>query len=154
MNLDLKKIISLVMNGEENRVYKLQVWRRKRDAILKRDNYECQHCKKKRLRKIVRATHVHHIQELKHRPDLALDDDNLDAILKRDNYECQHCKKKRLRKIVRATHVHHIQELKHRPDLALDDDNLISLCFDCHEEMHDRNANNRKQPKFVNEERW
>lgn len=107
VNLDLNKIISLVMNGEENRVYKLQVWRRKRAAILKRDNYECQHCKKKRLRKIVRATHVHHIQEL-----------------------------------------------KHHPDLALDDDNLISLCFDCHEEMHDRNANNRKQPKFVNEERW
>ena len=33
VNLDLNKIISLVMNGEENRVYKLQVWRRIRTCV-------------------------------------------------------------------------------------------------------------------------
>lgn len=108
MNADLSRICELVANGEENKVYKLQLWRRKRAAILKRDNYECQHCKRKAWR----------------------------------------------RKIVKATHVHHIKELKYYPELALDDDNLISLCFECHEEQHDRNENNRKQPKFVNEERW
>ena len=60
--------------------------------------------------------------------------------------------------IVRATHVHHIQELRDRPDLAFDADNLISLCHTCHEEVHDRlakaNGMNKRNVKFMNEDRW
>lgn len=108
MNGNLERVCKLIADGELNKVYKLQLWRRKRATILKRDNYECQHCKKKVW----------------------------------------------LRQIVKATHVHHIKELRDYPELALDDDNLISLCFNCHEEVHDRNEKNRKQPKFMNEEQW
>ncbi len=79
-------------------------------------------------------------------------------VLQRDHYECQHCRAKKVRKIVRATHVHHIQELRDRPDLAFDADNLISLCHTCHEEVHDRlakaNGMNKRNVKFMNEERW
>lgn len=79
-------------------------------------------------------------------------------ILQRDHYECQHCKANGVRKIVKATHVHHIKELKDRPDLALEPDNLISLCHMCHEQAHDKlsraNEMRRKEPKFMNEERW
>lgn len=73
----------------------------------------------------------------------------------RDNYECQHCKAKG--KYRKADCVHHIQEVKDFPWLALVLDNLLCLCNTCHNIVHGRNTIwelNRKQPKFVNEERW
>lgn len=42
---------------------------------MKRDHYECQECR--RLGKYHRVENVHHIKEVKDRPDLALDLDNL-----------------------------------------------------------------------------
>lgn len=68
--------------------YNSAPWRRKRKEILKRDNYECQWCKldgrvtidtgeKNRNGRKKNALIVHHIQELLHRPDLRLEDDNL-----------------------------------------------------------------------------
>lgn len=55
--------------------YKTKEWVRKRREILKRDHYECQHCKAQG--KYSRGVIVHHIKHLKHRPDLALVDNNL-----------------------------------------------------------------------------
>ena len=57
------------------RFYKSTVWEKKRLEILKRDNYECQICK--REGGFTPATTVHHIIPLEQRLDLALDDDNL-----------------------------------------------------------------------------
>ena len=78
-------------------------------------------------------------------------------VLKLDHYECQRCKSK-YKRIKRARYVHHVNELKDRPDLALsiyDEDgkrNLISLCFNCHEEIHDRLKDYKKEP--LTKERW
>lgn len=55
--------------------YKSKAWEKKRAAILRRDAYRCQWCK--RYGKMVQATTVHHIQHLEDRPDLALSPDNL-----------------------------------------------------------------------------
>lgn len=67
----------LVREGNVDVFYNSRAWRKFRLKILQRDHYECQHCKAKGVRKIVRATHVHHIKELRDRPDLALEPDNL-----------------------------------------------------------------------------
>lgn len=82
-------------------------------------------------------------------------------VLKMDNNECQICKnqKHRYRK---ATIVHHVKHLKDRPDLALSiydpetgDRQLLSVCKECHEELHpesQRQFKNIRNP--VTFERW
>ncbi|WP_407938551.1 HNH endonuclease [Niallia nealsonii] len=75
-----------------------------------------------------------------------------EVALRRDNYECQNCKGRG--RYHRAQCVHHIKEVKPHPELALTLDNLMSLCNACHNQVHDRVAAKRGQPKFVNEERW
>ena len=83
-------------------------------------------------------------------------------VLKLDKFECQMCKTKyhRYRK---ANTVHHVNHLKARPDLALetwyrdpatheDKRNLISLCHDCHEEVHGFRRKDGGVP--LTEERW
>lgn len=75
---------------EVKHFYNSAEWKHKRIRILERDLYECQDCKARLSkanrdgiilsgddRKIRRAVEVHHIKELKERPDLALEDDNL-----------------------------------------------------------------------------
>lgn len=75
---------------EIKRFYNSKEWKHKREEILKRDNFECQDCRrrlheaaKKEIKlsgsqsRIRRAADVHHIKELKDFPSLALDDDNL-----------------------------------------------------------------------------
>jgi len=59
-----------------------------------------------------------------------------EAILRRDEYLCQECK--RYGKTTSAKIVHHIIPFEQRPDLKLHGDNLISLCFTCHEQMHNK----------------
>lgn len=72
------------------RFYNSIAWRDKRQYILQRDHYMCQHCKeriekalrtgtplKPEDRKIPVASEVHHIKELEDYTDLALVDDNL-----------------------------------------------------------------------------
>ena len=77
-------------------------------------------------------------------------------ILRRDNNECQMCKAKG--KYTAATTVHHIKHLDKYPWLALVDSNLISLCSECHNEVHPEKLKKyqkkRKKDKFINEERW
>lgn len=55
--------------------YKTTAWRNKRLKILKRDNYECQECK--REGGFSKGNIVHHIKHLENRPDLALESNNL-----------------------------------------------------------------------------
>ena len=58
------------MTDEEAKTfYKSMAWERKRMEVLAMDHYECQLCKQHgRYRK---ANTVHHVIELKRRPDLA-----------------------------------------------------------------------------------
>ena len=78
------------------RFYHSMDWRRMSAAIMVRDHYECQECRKRlkaaaaegRLlpateRRIRRATQVHHMIPYEVRPDMGLDPDNLEAICDR-----------------------------------------------------------------------
>ena len=51
--------------------YKSRTWRKKRAEVLSLDKHECQHCRQRGRYRA--ASMVHHVLELKHRPDLALD---------------------------------------------------------------------------------
>lgn len=75
---------------EAKHFYNSKAWKIKRMEILKRDRFECQDCigRLRRAREqgiiltgserdIRRAEEVHHKQELREHPELALDDDNL-----------------------------------------------------------------------------
>lgn len=55
--------------------YKSARWKRKRERILKRDNYLCQWCK--RYGRTVEASTVHHIKHADEYPELAFIDNNL-----------------------------------------------------------------------------
>lgn len=85
-------------------------------------------------------------------------------VLKMDKYECQICREKyhRYRK---ATTVHHVNHFRKRPDFALEiwywdpakhrkRRNLISLCHDCHEEVHNYRKGDGEQHEALTEERW
>lgn len=86
-----------------------------------------------------------------------------EKVLARDKYTCQfflgkwndgkHFPYKI--KIVKANTVHHIIPIKQRPDLALELDNMISLSFEAHEIIEDRQRWTwRKKKKPLTEERW
>lgn len=81
------------------------------------------------------------------------------AVLAMDKQECQICKARG--KYTKATTVHHVNYVKKHPEKALDifyihngekKRNLISLCHDCHEEVHGYRKPKCKQP--LTEERW
>lgn len=74
--MTLERILELIA---AEKFYLCREWKHKRKDILKRDNFECQKCKRKyhRYRK---ATTVHHLKHLKDFPELAFDDDNLEAL--------------------------------------------------------------------------
>lgn len=50
--------------------------------------------------------------------------------LKRDNFMCQHCGS------TEDLHVHHIKPYKSFPELRTDISNGITLCHECHKEVH------------------
>lgn len=95
---------------EAKKFYNSSSWKEKRIKILIRDHYECQDCIE-RLRAAVksgtqlsikdrvirRATEVHHIQELKEHPELALNDDNLISLC----YLCHNTRHGRVRSFKR-----------------------------------------------------
>lgn len=66
--------------------YKSKRWKSKRLAILRRDKYLCQECKK--YGKIKEAVTVHHIKHADTHPELAYDDNNLESL-------CQGCHNKK-----------------------------------------------------------
>ena len=76
---------------QKRKFYDSQEWKQLREEIKKRDNYECQECKRQgRLtidtneysegakRKKIKLL-VDHIKELEDYPDLALDEENLET---------------------------------------------------------------------------
>lgn len=83
-------------------------------------------------------------------------------VLELDKFECQRCRNiyHRYRK---ATTVHHVNPLKERPELSLEiwyrdpathkeRRNLLSLCHDCHEEVHGYRKREDIEP--LTQERW
>jgi 5-methylcytosine-specific restriction endonuclease McrA len=86
-----------------------------------------------------------------------------EKVFKRDHYTCQFflgkfddgIHKPHTIKIVRATMVHHIIPVKERPDLALDINNCVSLSFEGHEIIEDRNQFYfKKYKKVLTSEKW
>lgn len=80
-----KKLLQAIKKGNTHYFYTSWTWRTKRKEILERDSKECQLCK--REGKVTTGTKdkslvVHHIKELKDRPDLALTDKNLLTVCK------------------------------------------------------------------------
>ena len=78
-------------------------------------------------------------------------------VLKLDHNECQICKSKG--KLTKAYLVHHIYELKDFPEYkdsiyVNGKRNLISVCFECHEKIHDRLKEWHKKKEPLNKERW
>lgn len=80
-------------------------------------------------------------------------------VLKLDKYECQICKQRG--KYTKATTVHHVNYVKKHPELSLEiwyeyhgkkKRNLLSLCHDCHEEVHGYRRPEGRKP--LTEERW
>ena len=63
-------IRELIKDDNLVRFYKSREWRELRDEVLSEHHYECQECLKQG--KYTRATMVHHVQEVRKRPDLAL----------------------------------------------------------------------------------
>lgn len=82
-------------------------------------------------------------------------------IIEEGHKECYICKHRG--RVTPAVITHHVNELKKRPDLAysrtyIDDKGntqrqLIPLCFQCHEEIHER-YQFKTGNGFKNEERW
>lgn len=62
--------------------------------------------------------------------------DKTKVIKRRDNFECRECA--RFGRKTDAVLVHHIFPTSEYPELFFENENLISLCFKCHELMHDR----------------
>lgn len=77
---------------QKRKFYDSKGWKLTREKIKKRDNYECQECKRqgklfldtnqyseRAKRKKIQLV-VDHIEELEDRPDLALDEENLQTL--------------------------------------------------------------------------
>lgn len=80
-------------------------------------------------------------------------------VLKMDHGECQRCKERG--RYNKATTVHHINYVRRHPELALEiwyewngriRRNLVSLCRECHEEVHGYRKQEKKEE--ITEERW
>lgn len=69
-------IRNLIADGKEGLFYQTEDWKELRLEILRKHHYECQECLKKG--RYTRADCVHHINELKNRPDLAMSEFYLD----------------------------------------------------------------------------
>lgn len=68
------------MGNESSFDYCSSRWKRKRAAILRKQNYMCANCKKYgRMREAVEVHHIKHVDEY---PELAFDDANLVGLCK------------------------------------------------------------------------
>jgi len=77
-----KKLLRAIKAGNVKMFYNSWQWIEKRMQILRRDNKECQKCKKKG--RYHKAECVHHKKHLREYPLLALVDSNLTSLC----YEC------------------------------------------------------------------
>lgn len=71
-------LLSLIAQDNMIPFYKSREWRTLRAKALRRDHYECVLCRGEG--KYHRAENVHHIHEVKRRPELALDITNIECI--------------------------------------------------------------------------
>lgn len=71
----------MAYNHSNDSFYDSARWKAKREAILRRDHYLCQECRK--YGKMRAAKEVHHIKHLEDHPELALDNDNLVSLCHR-----------------------------------------------------------------------
>lgn len=78
MDSQTQEIKRLIKAGRVKLFYKRKEWKRKRREILRRDNSECQKCK--RAGGYAKATCVHHKKHLEDYPELALMDWNLESL--------------------------------------------------------------------------
>ena len=69
-------------------------------------------------------------------------------VLKDQNNECQVCKAKGL--YTDAVTVHHVKYVRDYPELALTKENCMSVCKECHYEIHHK----VKYKIQLNEEKW
>ncbi|MBJ8113552.1 HNH endonuclease [Bacillus cereus group sp. N6] len=77
---------------QKRKFYDSGEWKRIREQVKRRDNYECQECKRNGSVRVDTNEYsesakrkkiglvVHHIKELEHHPELALDMDNLETV--------------------------------------------------------------------------
>jgi 5-methylcytosine-specific restriction enzyme A len=85
-------MIEFITRQQKRKFYDSQDWKQLREEVKKRDHFECQECKRNgrvtidtneysesAKRKKIKLV-VHHIKELEHHPELALDIDNLETI--------------------------------------------------------------------------
>ena len=70
-------IRELIITDRVQLFYQTKEWKELRQEVLYENHYECAECKKKG--KYTRADCVHHINEVRHRPDLALSKHYTDA---------------------------------------------------------------------------
>lgn len=73
-----------IAHGDVDVLYKTTEWQMLREKILERDHCECQRCNGHndlgnpiKTVRLTKANTVHHIQEVRDRPDLMLDESNL-----------------------------------------------------------------------------
>lgn len=67
----------LIAQDKLYKFYKSREWLALRDEVLREHHYECQHCLKHGRYK--RAVMVHHVNEVRKRPDMALTKEYIDA---------------------------------------------------------------------------
>lgn len=65
-----KWIGKLIAEDKLYKFYKCKEWRQLSEAVMKENNYECQHCKARGFHKAARS--VHHVQWVRRHPRLAL----------------------------------------------------------------------------------
>ena len=74
------------------RFYSSSTWQKKREHILRRDNYLCRYCLAGGT--ITIANEVHHENELAEHPELGLDDSNLVSLCRTCHEKTKNKKKK------------------------------------------------------------
>lgn len=114
----------MLTKEERLRFYKSRAWKRVRQDVLERDNYECQECKRR---------------------GLVTTKPNKEGNEAEDQSEEEEERKVKL-------DVDHIKDLEHYPELALELDNLETLCQDCHNRKHHRFA--PRVNKWAHDEKW
>lgn len=70
-------IMELIEENKLYKFYKTKEWLELRDEVLRDGHYECQHCLERG--KYTRATMVHHVNEVRKRPDMALNKTYIDV---------------------------------------------------------------------------
>ena len=83
-----KWVTGLIARDRVDLFYKNAAWLRTRAEVLRDNHYECQMCKAKGV--LTEANTVHHMQELRKRPDLALCRDNLMPVCPDCHYQIHH----------------------------------------------------------------